>query len=158
MVEHKICVNSLVNLAKQTLALEKMKRYAKLIRVKNNVESRKKKERILLKSMQVWQHGLVKLCNGIQMMFKDLQSKYQIEDMKTAKVNQDALENLFGVLAFMSGNGRNFGALDFRRLLRNYILGGGNVVPIPKQSRSPVEQVLDSVEPDLIRSFIPNLV
>ena len=41
-----------VNLAKQTLALEKIKKYAKLIRVKNNVESRKKKQRILLKSMQ----------------------------------------------------------------------------------------------------------
>ena len=39
----------------------------------------------------------------------------------------------------MSGNGRNFGALTFERLLRNYILGGGHEIPILKTSRAPVQ-------------------
>ena len=39
----------------------------------------------------------------------------------------------------MAGNGRKFGALDFKRLLRNFILGGGHKIPILKKSRAPVE-------------------
>ena len=39
----------------------------------------------------------------------------------------------------MSGNGRKIGALDFRRLLRNYIFGGGWDIPLLKQSRAPVQ-------------------
>ena len=40
----------------------------------------------------------------------------------------------------MAGNQRNFGALTLQRLVRNMILGGGHTIPIPKNSRAPVEQ------------------
>ena len=48
---------------------------------------------------------------------------------------QDALERTFGVLRYLAGYDRAFGARSFRRILRINILGGGNTVPIPKQSR-----------------------
>ena len=34
----------------------------------------------------------------------------------------------------MAGNNRNFGALQFRRLLKSYILGGGHTIPMQKGS------------------------
>ena len=38
---------------------------------------------------------------------------------------QDALENLFCQLRFLAGFEKTFGALKFKRLLRDYILGAG---------------------------------
>ena len=47
---------------------------------------------------------------------------------------KDGLENVFGRLHFMAGNNRNFGALQFRRLLKSYILGGGHKIPMQRGS------------------------
>ena len=60
--------------------------------------------------------------------------------MKNSPV-QDGCENVFGRLGALAGDGnsRNFGALQFRRLLKRYILGRGNTIPL--QPNSPVEDV-----------------
>ena len=47
----------------------------------------------------------------------------------SSRVLQDALENLFGQIKWMAGNDKSFGALTFIRILRNLILGAGDIVP-----------------------------
>lgn len=58
----------------------------------------------------------------------------QIEFILTSRLLQDALESLFGKLRWMAGNNKSFGALAFKRILRNYILGCGDVIPPVKNS------------------------
>ena len=52
----------------------------------------------------------------------------------SSRILQDALENLFGQIKWMAGNDKSFGALTFIRILRNLILGAGDIVPKIKNS------------------------
>ena len=48
----------------------------------------------------------------------------------------------------MGGNKRNFGALDFRRLLKHHILGGGNNIPLsPSVSTKLADDASEQTEP-----------
>ena len=48
----------------------------------------------------------------------------------------------------MGGNKRNFGALDFRRLLKHHILGGGNKIPLsPSVSTKLADDASEQTEP-----------
>ena len=49
---------------------------------------------------------------------------------------KDGCENVFGRLALLANNGncRSFGALQFRRLLKRYILGQGEKIPLQPNS------------------------
>ena len=46
-----------------------------------------------------------------------------MEYILTSRLLTDALESLFGKLKWMAGLNNGFGALSFKRVLRNYILG-----------------------------------
>ena len=52
------------------------------------------------------------------------------------------------------GNRRNFGALYFRRLLKAFILGNGNKIPL-RRSCSTKEADTEPDEPDLKEFFEP---
>ena len=54
--------------------------------------------------------------------------------MFTLYLLQDTLERTFGKIKWLAGSQRSFGALSFTRLLRNFILGCGEVIPQPKKS------------------------
>ena len=54
--------------------------------------------------------------------------------MFTLYLLQDTLERTFGKIKWLAGSQRSFGALSFKRLLRNFILGCGEVIPQPKKS------------------------
>ena len=88
----------LVHLTKQTQALEKMKKYAKLIRVKNNRKSQKENKRQYFQTMQPWQHGLVKVCTAIPLLFQDMKKKYGTKYLRTSKLNQVEKLNFILVL------------------------------------------------------------
>jgi hypothetical protein len=48
----------------------------------------------------------------------------------------------------MGGNKRKFGALDFRRLLKHHILGGGNKIPLsPSVSTKLADDASEKTEP-----------
>ena len=87
-----------MHLTKQTQALEKMKKYAKLIRVKNNRKSQKEKKRQFFQTMQPWQHGLVKVCTAIPLLFQDMKKKYGTKYLRTSKLNQVEKLNFILVL------------------------------------------------------------
>lgn len=79
-----------MHLDKQVAALEKFKKFAKLLRVKNNRKSKKEKRPQFFQTMQPWQHGVVKTSNAVQMLWKDLKSKYpDLLYIRTAKLNQE---------------------------------------------------------------------
>ena len=76
-------------LEKQLGALDKLKKYARLLRVKNNKKSKKEKRPQYFQTMQPWQHGIVKTSTAVPMMWTDLKSKYpNIIYIGTAKLNQ----------------------------------------------------------------------
>ena len=52
----------------------------------------------------------------------------------TTYLLQDSLERVFGKIKWLAGSARSFGALSFKRLLRNFILGCGEVIPQPKKT------------------------
>ena len=52
---------------------------------------------------------------------------------------------MFGKLRWLAGTNKSFGALYFKHLLRNYILGCGDVIPQPKNS-SVSKEVIDEDE------------
>ena len=68
----------------------------------------------------------------------------QISSIYTLYLLQDTLERTFGKLKWLAGSQKSFGALSFKRLLRNYILGCGEIIPQPKKSNVlPEEPVHD---------------
>ena len=76
--------------------------------------------------------------------YHDLIQKFsflsKIDFILSSRVLQDALESLFGKLRFMGGTNKSFGALSFKRILRNYILGCGDVIPQPKNSNISIDE------------------
>ena len=44
-------------------------------------------------------------------------------------IHKDGCENIFSQLRFLGGNNRDFGSLQFRRILKRLILGGGHKIP-----------------------------
>ena len=70
----------------------------------------------------------------------------QIEFILTSRLLQDDLESLFGKLRYMAGNNKSFGALAFKRILRNYILGCGDVIPPVQNSSVEVDDETSGFE------------
>ena len=71
-----------------------------------------------------WQEGIIYTSNSLPPLLEYLKSEYpEIEYLLTYRINQDGLEHLFGQLRAMCGMYRSFGALSFRRRLRDHILG-----------------------------------
>jgi hypothetical protein len=74
---------------------------------------------------------------------------------------QDALENLFCQLRFLAGFEKTFGALKFKRLLRDYILGAGIYLKLLiKFFVSLIINVVDKLLPEYVQfcCFCSNLL
>ena len=63
-------------------------------------------------------------------LYDYLKKEYKTDYLLTGRLNQDALEGLFSKLRFLGRNERTFGALRFKQLLRNFILGASNCLPV----------------------------
>ena len=82
-----------------------------------------------------WQKNFLITCAALPKLFDQLKELYpDISCILTTGLLQDALENLFGRLRYLAGNDKRFGALTFRRLLRNLILGDSDNIPISGHS------------------------
>ena len=77
------------------------------------------------KSLMPWQKGCIISSNSLLAMFDTLKEQYDISYIITCRLNQDALESMFGVIRGMAGLASQMGALSFMQRLRNYILGAG---------------------------------
>lgn len=60
---------------------------------------------------------------SLQLLFRDLQEKYNVKYLLTYRLNQDVLENFFGVIRAKGGLHDHPDPLEFRYRLRSYILG-----------------------------------
>ena len=65
-----------------------MAKHAKILRVRDIRKSVKERRRQYNQTMQPWQHGLVKTCTAIPMLFEDMKAKYGTNYIRTAKLNQ----------------------------------------------------------------------
>ena len=81
-------------------------------------------------TLQPWQKGILICINSIKALFYQLKKCYGVNFLRTAKINQDALEQLFSILRAMCGQNSKFGALSFQRRLRDFILGAGKNLTI----------------------------
>jgi hypothetical protein len=82
-----------VNLKEQSAAIKKMKFIVKKLRVKNNRSSKLKKKLIFYKPRQQWQIGITQASNAVEMMYLDLKRQYNMDWMRTAKLNQASGKN-----------------------------------------------------------------
>lgn len=92
-----------------------------------------------------WQHGVTVTSTAVPLLYEDLRKEYGIKSIMTSRLNQDGLENIFSQLRYAGGADSSFGALAFRRLLRNFILGAGQHIPISKFSaveEGPKEELI----------------
>ena len=84
---------------------------------------------------------------AVMMLFEDLKSMYNVEYILTTRLNQDVVENLFSQLRYSGGSDPKFGALKFRQLLRDFILGATQF--IPSSRGASVEDASDPMLSDL---------
>ena len=77
-----------MHLEKQIYVINRFKETIMALRVKNNRSSMKKGRLICYTNPQIWQHGIVKTTNGLQMMYNDLKMQYGIHYIRTSKLNQ----------------------------------------------------------------------
>ena len=90
---------------------------------------------------QPWQDGMLQCINALRPLFKELKRDYaDINCLFTYKINQDCLEQCFSIIRAMGYMYRDFGALEFIRRLRNYILGAGGDVTIEAANVEPTEK------------------
>ena len=82
-------------------------------------------------SHQPWQLGMLQCINALRPLYQELKRDYaDINCLFTYKINQDCLEQCFSIIRGMGHMYREFGALEFIRRIRNYILGAGGDVTI----------------------------
>lgn len=64
-----------------------------------------------------WIEGLQQTVNGIILFFEEKQAKNRSFCLMTRRLNQDALENMFGLIRASGGNNRNPTLLDYLRIV-----------------------------------------
>lgn len=74
-----------------------------------------------------WITGMQQTVNGILMFFDEKNAQNQDFCLMTRRLNQDALENLFGVVRSKGGNNRNPTLLDFLRIISRLITSSPHV-------------------------------
>ncbi len=101
-----------IHLAKQTEALSKIKDAISMVKVGKHQEH------------LPWQSGLLTGVNAIPVLYDYLKSSFDVTYIKTARLNQDGLENTFSRIRAAGGNSKNPGAVEFQQRFRLHILGG----------------------------------
>ena len=91
-----------------------------------NKDNKEKIQKNKKTSLMHFQKGIAICCTSMLHLYHYMVQEYGISYIQTARINQDALENLFSVLRSMGGTDNRMGALSFMQRLRNYILGAGN--------------------------------
>lgn len=61
--------------------------------------------------------------NSLKQLYEDLQRRFSIKYLLTYRLNQDVLENFFGVIRAKGGLHDHPTPLEFKYRLRSYILG-----------------------------------
>ena len=107
-------------------------------------------------SLMVWQHSLIIATRSLIGPYHELKKHYDVESVLTTRFNQDSLEGLFSRLRFAAGNDATFGALCFKQLLRNHILGVSNYLPISRFANIRDDSIKKGSKED-IRWFSPKL-
>lgn len=64
-----------------------------------------------------WINGLQQTVKGVILLFEEKQATDDSFCLMTRRLNQDALENMFGVIRAKGGNNRNPTLLDFLRIM-----------------------------------------
>lgn len=80
-------------------------------------------------NLQLFQKAILMSIKSLKLLFLDLKSEFKIEYIATHKVNQDALENLFGQLRSRGGLNDHPTPLDVLNRLRLIILGRNSMSP-----------------------------
>ncbi|KAG5871337.1 hypothetical protein JTB14_018591 [Gonioctena quinquepunctata] len=74
-------------------------------------------------NLQVFQKSILISIKSLQGLFKDMQEKFQISFILTSKLNQDALESLFGILRTRGGLDDHPTPINLIYRLRMVLLG-----------------------------------
>ena len=106
------------------------------------------------KSHMAWQKGVIISSNSLMALYDTLKEQYDIEYIMTCRLNQDALESMFGVLRAMEGIASQFGALSFMNRLRNYLLGAGGDIIIQGANVESTEHDEKVLTSDMTRGIL----
>lgn len=74
-----------------------------------------------------WINGLQQTVNGIILFFEERHKTNENFSLMTRRLNQDALENMFGLIRANGGNNRNPTLLDFLRIVSKLLTTSLNV-------------------------------
>jgi len=97
-------------------------------------------------AQQEWQKGVLMCIRVLKPLHEYLFAEYEIPFVMTYRLNQDSLEQTFSILRAMGGRYTQFGALEFLRRIRNFILGAGGDMSIELANVKGTEENLFSVE------------
>ncbi|KAL1489510.1 hypothetical protein ABEB36_013468 [Hypothenemus hampei] len=73
--------------------------------------------------MLPFQNGILMSNNALKMLLLDLQRRFDIQYILSRRLNQDVLENFFGIIRAKGGLHDHPNALEFKYRLRSYIMG-----------------------------------
>ncbi len=107
-----------VKIEKQKAALMKAKAIVQDLRVCGQAD------------MMPWQKSLVMGINAVFQLYSYLKDDFGVFYIKTSRLNQDGVENLFSRIRAMGGNSHKPGALEFRQRFRLFLLGGCNKMAV----------------------------
>lgn len=84
-----------------------------------------KKSTVLREELMEFQNGMLMACNALPMLLKDLRSTFpgQRVELLTARLTQDVVERLFGLLRTNFGPNQRPDSVEAARRLKNLILG-----------------------------------
>lgn len=67
--------------------------------------------------------GILISNSSIQMLLEDMKRRFNIQYLLTRRINQDVIENFFGVIRAKGGLHDHPSPVEFKYRLRSYILG-----------------------------------
>ena len=112
----------------------------------NNVRAVWDNEEGKKNAQQEWQKGVLMCIRVLKPLHEYLFAEYEIPFVMTYRLNQDSLEQTFSILRAMGARYTQFGALEFLRRIRNFILGAGGDMSIELANVKGTEENLFSVE------------
>ncbi|XP_050497997.1 transposable element P transposase isoform X1 [Diabrotica virgifera virgifera] len=75
------------------------------------------------KSLLPFQKGILMSNKALQLLLEDIKKRYNINYILTRRLNQDPLENFFGVIRAKGGLNDHPTSLDFKYRMRSYLMG-----------------------------------
>ncbi|KAK9752427.1 hypothetical protein QE152_g4235 [Popillia japonica] len=78
-----------------------------------------------------FQKGIIMTNTAVQLLFRDLQTRFQFSYLLTYPLNQDVLEHFFSVIRAKGGLHDHPDAIEFKYRLRDYLLGKKRSNPKP---------------------------